>query len=123
MPPDSDSVTLDNGLQATVNGSSVPAFRQGCDEAACMKFNTYEERDFINSPMNVERKRLLLGQLDELSASMTAKLRDVLSRPEVKALPRGSELPPEIARELDQIPEQYDKAIAILDMLHGVKVN
>lgn len=31
-----------------------------------MKFNTYEERDFINSPMNVERKRLLLGQSQEV---------------------------------------------------------
>lgn len=88
-----------------------------------MNFKTYDERDFINSPMSVERKRLLLDQLDELSVSMIAKLRDVLSRQEVKALPHGSEFPPEIARELDQIPEQYEKGIAILDMLHGVKVN
>jgi hypothetical protein len=88
-----------------------------------MTFKTYNDRDFINSPMSVERKRLLLDQLDELALEMTSKLREVLSRPEVKALPHGSELPQEIARELDQIPEQYEKGIAILDMLHGVKVN
>jgi hypothetical protein len=88
-----------------------------------MNMKTYAVADAISSKMSKARKLELLDHIDRLSESMIAKLREVKARPEVAALERDEELPPEIVAELESMQDQYRQMIAILDILHGEPVN